>query len=89
MNVDTGEPMDLQVAKWGNSLALRIPSVLVRQLGLHDGDTVRAQVLADGALAIRSPGWSRAAFAAELSQARAALPPGTSVIDELRQGARF
>ena len=89
MRVDTGELMDLQIAKWGNSLALRIPSAVVRQLGLRDGDTVRAQVLADGALAIRPAGWSRASFAAELGHARAALPMGSSVIDELRQGARY
>ena len=52
--------MDLQIARWGNSLALRIPSAVVRQLGLRDGDTVRAQLMADGALAIRPAGWSRA-----------------------------
>ena len=76
--------MDLQIAKWGNSLALRIPSTIVRQLGLRDGDTVHAEVLADGALAIRAAGWSRASFAAELDQARAALPMGASVIEALR-----
>jgi antitoxin MazE len=89
MHVDTGELMDLQIAKWGNSLALRIPSAVVRQLGLRDGDTVRAQLMADGALAIRPAGWSRASFAAELDEARAALPMGSSVIDELRRGARY
>ena len=81
--------MDLRVAKWGNSLALRIPSAVVRQLGLRDGDTLRAQVTTDGALAIRSSGWSRAAFAAELEGARAALVMGSSVIDELSHGARY
>ena len=39
--------MNLRIAKWGNSLALRIPSAVARQLGLHDGDTVRTQVTAD------------------------------------------
>ena len=76
--------MDLQIAKWGNSLALRIPSAVVRQLGLRDGDVLRAEVMADGTLAIRPLGWSRASFAAELGQARSALPMGSSVIDELR-----
>jgi antitoxin MazE len=89
LNVDAGELMDLQIAKWGDGLALRIPSAVARQLGLRDGDTVRAQVMADGALAIRPAGWSRASFAAELEQARAALPMGSSVIDELRRGARY
>ena len=81
--------MDLQVAKWGNSLALRIPSAVVRQLGLRDGDTVHARLMADGALAIRPAGWSRASFAAELVEARAALPAGASVIEEVRSGARY
>lgn len=81
--------MDLQVAKWGNSLALRIPSALVRQLGLRDGDTVRARLMADGALAIRPAGWSRASFAAQLEEARAALSAGASVIEAMRSGARY
>ncbi len=32
--------MDLSIAKWGNSLALRSPAVVVRQFGLKEGDTV-------------------------------------------------
>ena len=80
--------MNLQITKWGNSLALRLPSAVVRQLGLRAGDTVRGQVLADAVLAIRPAGWSRAAFAAELDQARAELPMESSVIGELRQGVR-
>ena len=30
----------MQVAKWGNSLAVRLPADLVRELGLKEGDTV-------------------------------------------------
>lgn len=81
--------MNLQVAKWGNSLAMRIPSDLARRFGLRDGDSVEAQLTADGRLTIRPAGWSRRAFAAELSAAREALPMGTSVMEELRQGARY
>ena len=80
--------MNLRVAKWGNNLALRIPSAIARQLGLHAGDTARAHVLVDWSPSIRPAGWSRAAFAAEIGQARDALPIGSSVIDDLRQGAR-
>jgi antitoxin MazE len=81
--------MDLQIAKWGRSLALRLPSAVVRQLGLREGDTLHGQVTADGALAIRPAGWSRASFAAELCEARAALSLGASVIDRLHQDARY
>lgn len=37
----------MQVAKWGNSLAVRLPAELVRQLGLKEGDDI--DIHADGA----------------------------------------
>ena len=30
----------MQVAKWGNSLAVRLPADLVRKLGLKEGDDI-------------------------------------------------
>lgn len=30
----------MQIAKWGNSLAVRLPRRLVRELGLREGDQV-------------------------------------------------
>lgn len=82
-------PMHFQVSKWGNSLAMRIPSEVVRRLGLREGDTVDAQLTVDGALTIRPAGWSRRAFADELEASRSSLPMGESVIDELRRAARY
>lgn len=81
--------MHLQVAKWGNSLALRIPSDIVRQLGLHDGATVEAQITVDGSLSIRTAQWDRQAFTLELNEARSAMPMSESVMEELRTGARY
>lgn len=81
--------MNLQISKWGNSLAMRIPSDIVRRFGLRDGDSVDASLTIDGALTIRPTSWSRRAFAAELDTARAALPLGPDVMDELRQAARY
>jgi antitoxin MazE len=81
--------MELQIAKWGNSLALRIPSEVVRQLGIHEGDTVEARLTADGSLSIRPAGWDRKTFAAELREAREAMPMGSPVVEEMRRGARY
>ncbi|MBL0149535.1 MAG: AbrB/MazE/SpoVT family DNA-binding domain-containing protein [Ideonella sp.] len=81
--------MDLQVAKWGNSLALRIPSEVVRRLGLREGATVEAQLTVDGSLSIRPALWSRRAFALELTEARSAMPMSEPVTEELRSGARY
>ena len=36
---------EMQVAKWGNSLAVRLPANLVRKLGLKEGDQI--ELLAD------------------------------------------
>ena len=81
--------MDLQVTKWGNSLALRIPSEVVRRLGLREGATVKAQLTVDGTLSIRPARWDRKAFALELAQARSAMPMSESVMEELRRKARY
>jgi antitoxin MazE len=81
--------VDLQVAKWGNSLALRIPSEIVRQLGLREGATVEAQLTVDGSLSIRPAQWNRKAFALELTDARIAMPMSEPVMKELRSGARY
>lgn len=40
------------VAKWGNSLALRIPSAFARELGVEDGGSVDISVV-DGNLVVR------------------------------------
>jgi antitoxin MazE len=81
--------MDLRVARWGNSLAVRIPSEIVRRLGLREGATVEAQVTVNGTLSIRPAQWDRKAFALELNDARGTMPMSESVMEEVRSGARY
>jgi antitoxin MazE len=42
----------IQVAKWGNSLAVRLPAELVRELGLKEGDQIDL-VKDDGRVRVR------------------------------------
>lgn len=42
----------MQVAKWGNSLAVRLPAELVRELGLREGDQIDL-VKDDGSVKVR------------------------------------
>ena len=42
----------MQVAKWGNSLAVRLPADLVRELGLKEGDQIDL-VKYDGIVKVR------------------------------------
>lgn len=81
--------MNLHIARWGNSLALRIPADYARRIGIKEGDSVEAGLTADGGIAIRPARWNRKLFAQELAKARDAMPMGTSVMDELRRGARY
>jgi antitoxin MazE len=34
----------MQVSKWGNSLAVRLPAILVERLGLQEGDEIAIEV---------------------------------------------
>src|SRR5471032_1821848 len=38
------EGADMQVAKWGNSLAVRLPAAVVEALELHEGDDVEVVI---------------------------------------------
>ena len=53
----------MQVARWGNSLAVRLPSAVVEALDLHEGDQI--EIYVDGA---RAMGVARKAERAELIQ---------------------
>ena len=43
----------MQVAKWGNSLAVRLPAVVVEALNLKEGDDIEIQVAGEHAFDIK------------------------------------
>ncbi|HLH12536.1 MAG TPA: AbrB/MazE/SpoVT family DNA-binding domain-containing protein [Methylovirgula sp.] len=46
----------MQVAKWGNSLAVRLPKALVEALGLKEGDDIKIEIVGSRAFAVeKSP----------------------------------
>ncbi len=47
--------MKTQLAKWGNSLALRIPKSVAEAAKLRDGDTLLLDVEAPGSVRLRKP----------------------------------
>ena len=58
----------MQVSKWGNSLAIRLPAAVVDVLGLKEGDDVEIRVagerrIRDSAAQARQPGPAGAAAA--------------------------
>ncbi len=47
-------PAHSQVARWGNSLAVRLPRSLVKDAGVQEGDRLSLDLAKDGAIVLRS-----------------------------------
>jgi len=65
----------MQVAKWGNSLAIRLPAAVVKALQLREGDQVEITVAGDRALQIEKDS-SRERALESLRSLRVKAPPG-------------
>ena len=65
----------MRVAKWGNSLAVRLPAAVVEALGLKEGDDIEIRVADAHELAVsRTPG--REELLRRLREFRGRLPAG-------------
>ena len=65
----------MQVSKWGNSLAIRLPAAIVELLQLKEGDEVEIGVAGERTLRVeRDP--AREAALARLKALSRPLPPG-------------
>ena len=81
--------MNIQISKWGNSLALRIPATFIKQIHLKEGDKVEATLAMDGSLVIKPQKLDRKTLAKMARDLRATMKMGTSVMDEVRLEARY
>lgn len=63
----------MQVAKWGNSLAIRLPAAVVEILGLKEGDQIDVRVAGDQAFEVQRKA-SNQEVLARLRQYRGTLP---------------
>ena len=64
----------MQVSKWGNSLAIRLPAAVAEALGLKEGDEVEVHVVGDRAFDIDRDR-SRERALARIRAFRKRLPP--------------
>lgn len=63
----------MQVSKWGNSLAIRLPASVVQALELHEGDEIEVEIADERVFQVRKkPG--KGAILARLRQFRGKLP---------------
>ena len=47
--------MKVQMVKWGNSLAIRIPKPVVEKARLKEGDSLEVEAAAEGLVELRRP----------------------------------
>ena len=82
--------MKLQVAKWGNSLAVRLPAECIRAAGLKEGDSVDAEVGRAGEITLTpTHPFDKAAFLKRVRKLRAGMPMTTATVEAMRQEERY
>jgi antitoxin MazE len=78
------------IRRWGNSLAVRLPTDCLRQVGLQEGDQIDIVVGPDGRLSLEPlRKLDRSALAADLRQLQATMPLTPSVMEECRGDERW
>jgi antitoxin MazE len=66
----------MQVSKWGNSLAVRLPKALVDQLGLKEGDELNVVVAKDGVIEVETQDQRRRRALDRMAARNWTLPEG-------------
>jgi len=82
--------MKLQIAKWGNSLAVRLPADYARAAGIKEGDAVEAEIAPSGKITL-SPKqeFDKAAFLRKTRKLRASMPMTSSAVETMRSKERY
>lgn len=82
--------IELQVERWGNSLAVRLPAEYAKRAGFSEGDTLVLEEATDGTLTWRPARYfDRSTFLKLVKATKSSMVMGDSVIDEIRRDARY
>ena len=82
--------MRLQLAKWGNSLAVRLPAECIRATGLRLGDSVDAEITPAGTITLTpAKPFDKTAFLQRLRKLRRSMPVSEPVVERMRRMARY
>jgi antitoxin MazE len=82
--------MHLQIAKWGNSLAVRLPSSIAKKMQIQDGDSVEVRLNPQGELVLapKKP-FDKAEFLQDVLALQQTLPETNSVMETIRNQERY
>ena len=85
-----GRRVELPVAKWGNSLAVRLPADSARQLGVAEGDTLIGEIAPGGRMILSAEG--RPVGKTQIRRMREFLSGQrmtAPVVEDMRRKARY
>jgi antitoxin MazE len=91
MDIHLEKIMRLQISKWGNSLAVRLPATYAKKSGLTSGDYLEARIDVGGEMHLvpSVPKIDKAAVLKKILALHKKLPQTTSAMDRLRKEARY
>lgn len=82
--------MRLQVSRWGNSLAVRLPVERTRATGLKEGDSVEVSITPAGEIApVSERAFDKDAFLMRIAKLHASMPMTEPVVEAMRQELRY
>ena len=82
--------MKVQISKWGNSLAVRLPASLIRTIGAKAGDNLEAQIDPLGNITLTpAQTWDKAAFLKRMRKMRDEIPMTPPTVAEMRKNERY
>ena len=82
--------MKLQIAKWGNSLAVRLPADYARAIGARPGDSVEAEISPLGKITLTpTQTFDKGGFLKALQKLRSGMPATSGSVESLRKDDRY
>ena len=82
--------MRLLVAKWGNSLAVRLPVECVKAAGLKEGDQIEADVTPMGEIRLTpAQTFDKTTFLERVERLRVQLPMTQATVEDMRHKDRY
>ncbi len=82
--------MQLQVGRWGNSLALRLPAQVAKKMRLNEGAKVELTVDEGGKATLTpAPAFDKAAYLRRVRALTRRMPVTEPVVRQMRDDARY
>jgi len=82
--------MKVKISKWGNSLAVRLPSNVIKQMQIQEGDSIEVSLNSQGQLVlVLKKSFDKTIFIQDVLALHKTLPETSSVLGAIRNQARY